>query len=99
MPAQRNREEAYQQDSETKLLMNYLSITTPLDQSTIRTLPAVYRTAITRNQIGLLSGRLVYYEHIFFAYKHICRIVVRLSPRRNFCSNACLTYRWVYGRI
>ena len=65
MPAQRNREEAYQQDSETKLFMNYLSITTPLDRSTIRTLPAVYRTAITRNQIGLLSGRLVYYEHVF----------------------------------
>ena len=45
----------------------------------MRTLPAAYRTDIARNQIGLLSGRLVYYEYIFFAHKHICHITVPLS--------------------
>ena len=81
-PAQHNWDEAYQNDSETKLFLDHLSINTPLDQSTIRTLPAAYRTTIARNQIGLLSGRLVYYEQITFAHKHICRIVVLLSLRR-----------------
>ena len=38
-----------------------------------------YRTAIFQNQIGLLYGRLVYYEQNSFASKDICRIVVSLS--------------------
>ena len=43
-------EEAYKQDSETKLFLDHLSINAPLDQSTIRTFPAAYRTYIARNQ-------------------------------------------------
>ena len=82
MPAKHNWDETYQNDSEKKLFLDHLSINASLDQSTIRTLPAVYRTAIARNQIGLLSGQLVYYEQITFANKHICRIVVPLSLRR-----------------
>ena len=65
-----------------KLFLDHLSNNAPLDQSTIRTLLAAYRTAIAWNQIGLLSGRLVYYEQIYFAHKHICRIVVPLLLRR-----------------
>ena len=84
LPTQHNWDEAYQNDSETKLFLDHLSINAPLDQSTIRTLPAAYRTAIARYQIGLLSGRLAYYEHITLAHKHICRIVVPLSLRRKF---------------
>ena len=81
MPAQDNWEEAYQKDSETKLFLDHLSINAPFDQSAIRTLQAAYRTAITGNQIGLLSSRLVYYKQISFAHTHICRIVVLLSFR------------------
>ena len=100
LPAQHNWDEAYQNDSETKLFLDHLSINAPLDQSTIRTLTAAYRTTIARNQIGLLSGRLVYYEHITFANKHIYRIVVPLPLcRTRFDSNACLTCRWKYGRV
>ena len=82
LPAQHNWEEAYQKYSETKLFLDHPSINAPLDKSTIRTLPAAYRTAIARNHVGLLSGRLVYYEQFYFAYKNICRIVVPLSLRR-----------------
>ena len=74
-------EESYQQNSETKRFLDHLSINAPLDQSNIRKLPAVYRTAIAWNQIGLLSGRLVNYAQISFANKHICRIVIPLSFR------------------
>ena len=84
LPAQHNWEEAYQNNSEMKLFLDHLSINAPLDQSTIRTLPAACRTTIARNQIGLLSGRLVYYEHISFAHRHIHRIVVPLSLRPKF---------------
>ena len=100
LPAKHNWDEVYQNDSDTKLFLDHLSINAPLDQSTICTLPAAYRTVIARNQIGLLSDRLVYYERITFANKHICRIVVPLSLRRKrFGSNACLTCRWKYGRV
>ena len=84
LPAKHNWEEAYQKNSETKMFLDYLFINAPLNQSTIRTLPAAYRTAIARNQIKLLSGRLVYYEQNSFAHKCICRIVVPLSLRRKY---------------
>ena len=84
LPAKHNWEEVYQQDSETKLFLYHLPINASLDQSTIRRILAAYRTAISRNQIELLSGRLVYYEQISFANKRIYRIVVPLSLCRNF---------------
>ena len=39
--------------------------------------PTTYRTAIARNLIGLLEGRLVYYEPIPTVSIRICRIVVQ----------------------
>ena len=72
---------AYQQDSDTNIFIDHLSVNAPLDQSTILTLPVACRTALFRNQLGILEGRLVYYEYISFANKHICRIVVSFSLR------------------
>ena len=62
LPANKNQDEAYQQNRDTKLLIDRLSINTPLDQSTIIKPPAVYRATIAHNQMGLLEGRFVYYE-------------------------------------
>ena len=67
---------AYQQDSDTKLLIKVFSIDSPPAQLTILKLPVVYRTVNSRNQLGILKDHLVYYEQIFFANEHICRIVV-----------------------
>ena len=99
LPAQHNWDEAYQQDAETKIFLDHLSINAPLDQSSIRTLPAAYRTAIARNQIELLSGRLVYYEKNSFAHKHMSYYRSFIPSSQIFCSNVCLTCRWTYGRI
>ena len=57
------------------------SIITPLDQSTTLKLLAVHRTAIDHSQIGLVKGRLVYYEKNYFANKHIYCIVILFSLR------------------
>ena len=61
------------------MFINNFSVHILLDQATILTLPVAYRTALSRNQLGLLEGRLVYYEHISLANKHICRIVIYFS--------------------
>ena len=46
------------------MVIDFLSINDPLDEPTIINLPAAYCTAISRNLLGLLEGRLVYYEPI-----------------------------------
>ena len=79
-----NWDTAYQQDPETKLLIDHLSVNAPFGQKTIVNLPAAYRTAIARNQIVFLGGRLVYYEAISVAIKYICRIIVPSSLRHKF---------------
>ena len=61
------------------MLLDRLSISNPLDKPTILHLPAAYRTAIARNLLGILEGRLVYYEQVATVTNHICRIVVPIS--------------------
>ena len=58
-----------------------MSINTPLDEPSIIKLPAAYRTAIVRNLLGLLEGRLVYYEPLHIVTKHICGIFIPKSLR------------------
>ena len=64
-----------------KVLIDRLSINAPLEEPIILQLLAAYRTAITHNLIGLLEGRLVYYEPVPTVTNHICRIIVPLSLR------------------
>ena len=73
---------AYNDDPYTKVLLDRLSISTPLDKSTILHLPVAYRTAIARNLLGILEGRLVYYEKVATVTNYIYRIVVPISLRR-----------------
>ena len=61
------------------MLIDRLSINSPLDQPTILQLPAAYRISIARNLLGLFEGRLVYYDPVPTVSNHICRIVVPLS--------------------
>ena len=84
MSDKNNWDTAYQQDPETKLLLDHLSVNAPFGQKTIVNLSAAYRTAIARNQIAFLGGRLVYYEAISVTIKYICRIIVPSSLRHNF---------------
>ena len=70
---------AYQTDPDTKMLIERLSIKSPLDERTILKLPVACRTPITRGLLGLVEDRLVYYELIPTVTKHICRIIVPTS--------------------
>ena len=72
---------AYNDGPHTKVFLDRLSISSPLDKPTILHLPAAYRTAIARNLLGILEGRLVYYEQVATVTNHICCIVVPISPR------------------
>ena len=86
MPNKSNWDKAYQQDPETKLIIDHLSISSPLDQTTILRIRTGYRTTIACNQIWFLDGRLIYYEYISFANKYICRIAVSSSLRYTICN-------------
>ena len=83
LPAKHTWHTAHQQDSNKKHSINHFSINASLDQFTIFKLPAAYHTVLSRNQLVILEGRLVYYKQISFTNKHICRIAVYFSLRRN----------------
>jgi len=63
------------------VFIDRLSINVPLHEPTILKLLLAYRSAIVRNLLGLLEGRLVYYEPIPIVTKHICSIVDPTSLR------------------
>ena len=64
------------------MLIDCLSINSPLDQPTILQLPAAYRSAISRNLLGLPEGGLVQYGPVPTVSNQMCRIVVPLSLHR-----------------
>ena len=64
------------------MLLDRLSVSAPLDKPIILHLLVAYRSVIARNPLGILEGRLVYYEPITTIINHICHIVVPTSLRR-----------------
>jgi len=82
MPAITRWKKTYHDDPDTRVLIDRVSINSPLDQPTILQLSAAYRSAIARNLLGLLEGRLVYYDPAPTVSNHICRIVVPLYLHR-----------------
>ena len=82
MPASDKWARAYNDDSATKVLLDRLSVSAPLDTLTSFHLPTAYRTVIARNLLGIIEDMLVYYEPIATVTNHICRIVVPISLRR-----------------
>ena len=82
LPATDQWTRAYNDDSHTKVLLNRLYISTPLDKPTIIHLPTAYRTTIARNLLGILEGRLVYYEKVTTVTNNIYRTIVSISLRR-----------------
>ena len=63
------------------MLIDSLSINAPQDEPTIIKLLVAYRTTIDRKILGLLEGKLVYYEPVPTITRHICRIIVSISLR------------------
>ena len=86
MPATTHWKKAYYNDPHTRVLIDHLSINSPLHIPTILQFPATYRSAIARNLIGLLEGRLVYYDPETTVTNHMYRIVVPFSLRRTIFS-------------
>ena len=82
MPASDQWVCAYNDDPVTKVLLDRLSVSAPLDTLTNFHLPTAYRTVITRNLLGIIEDMLVYYEPIATVTNHICRIVVPIFLRR-----------------
>ena len=57
-------------------------INSTLDQLEILKVPVIYHTDLSHSQFRVLEGCLIFYEQIFFANKHICRIVVPFPLRQ-----------------
>ena len=81
IPVKYRWEYVYQAMSNTKVLMDRLSISTPLNEKIILKLPTTYCTTIFRDLLESLEGRLVYYEPLFIITRHICRIFFPTSLR------------------
>ena len=79
LPVKDQLDYVYQVDPDTKVLIDRSSINAHLDKPTILNLPVSYRTVFARKYLGLLEGRIVYYEPIPTVTKHICRIFVPIS--------------------
>ena len=72
----------YHDDRHTRVLIDRLSINSPLDEHTILKLLVPYRSTIARNLLALLEDRFVYYDAVPTATNHMYCIVLPFSLRR-----------------
>ena len=72
----------YAADSDTNVLMDYLSHNIPLNNIIIVKLVVTYRKAIAKKLLYILNGRLIYLEPVTIFINHICHIIIPPSLRR-----------------
>ena len=53
--------------------MQHLLYHQPFEKTTLSSLPAQFRSAIANNNLGLVEGRLVFYETVITTANKICR--------------------------
>ena len=82
MSSSSTRKDAYVTDKDTAIIMHHLLYHQPFEKATFSSLPSQYRSAIANNKLGIVKGRLVFYETVLTTVKQICRIVVPVSLRR-----------------
>ena len=61
--------------------MQHLLYHHPFEKSTLSSLPVQFRSAIDNHNLGIVEGRLVFYETVIITVNKICRIVVPVSLR------------------
>ena len=66
--------------------MQHLLYHQPFEKATLSSLPAHLRSAIANNNLGIVEGRLVFYETVITTANKICRIVVHVSLRHTIFS-------------
>ena len=81
IPSFSTRKDAYTTDKDTSAIMQHLLYHQPFEKTTLSSLPAQFRSAIANNNLGLVEGRLVFYETVITTANKICRIVVPVSLR------------------
>ena len=82
MPSPLLWKEAYASDKETSLLFYHFLYQQPFAKNYLSSFLAQYRHAVTNNSLGIVEGRLVFFEKFSATDNRICRIVVPISLRR-----------------
>ena len=86
MPSSSTWMDAYVADKDATIIMQHLLYHQPFERVTISSLPAQYRSAIANNILGIVEGRLVFYETVPTTSNKIYRIVVPVSLRHTIFS-------------
>ena len=82
MPSSLSWKEAYASDKETSLRLHHLLYKQPFAKNISSSFPAQYRRAVATNSLGMVEGRLVFFEKVVTTANQICSIVVPISLRR-----------------
>ena len=64
MPSSLSWKEAYASDKETSLLLYHLLHKQPFAKNALSSFPAQYRHAVATNSLGMVEGRLVFFEKV-----------------------------------
>ena len=82
MPAPEQWFTTYNTDTNTNVLLDYLSHNTPLNQLIFAKLVLTYHKTIAQNLLCLLNSILIYLKLVTVSTNHIYRIIFFLSLRR-----------------
>ena len=81
MPSSSTWKDAYDADKDTSIIMKHLLYHQPFEKGTLSSLLSQFRSTLANNNLGIVEGRLVFYETVITTANKINRIVVLVSFR------------------
>ena len=86
MPSSSTWKDAYTADKDIATIIQHLLYHQPFEKATLSSLPVQFCSAIANNYLGIVEGRLEFYETVITTTNKICRIVVAVSLRHTIFS-------------
>ena len=86
MPSSSTWKGAYTADKDIATIIQHLLYHQLFEKTTLSSLPVQFCSAIANNYLGIVEGRLEFYETVITTTNKICRIVVAVSLRHTIFS-------------
>ena len=86
MPSSSTWKDAYHADKDTAIIMKHLLYHQPFEKGTLSSLLSQFRSTLANNNLGIVEGRLVFYEAVRTTTNKTCHIADPVSLRRTIFS-------------
>ena len=93
MPSLLSWKESYASDKETSLLFHHFLHKQSFAKNALSSIPAQYRRAVATNSLGMVEGRLIFFEKVLISLRRVIFSLLHVSPAAGHMGEYKTLYR------